>query len=272
VHTVERDLGRLGVGEALRLALADRVWLKASYEWATRMPQPEEVFGNAVRIVDNLELRPERSHNLNLGGVVQLEHRAVGAVLIEAHGFGRLADDLIVLLGSDLHYSYQNVLSARSLGAEGSIAWSTLDDTLALDANATWLELRNDSGEGPFAPYRGDRIPNRPHRTANLGLHLGRTDLVTTTDRLGLDLYTRWTAAFYRGWESVGIATFKQEVPGQLTHTAAVSYAVRQHPDLGRRSVHAALEVDNLTDADRFDEFGVQRPGRAVYGKVGVHW
>ena len=30
----------------------------------------------------------------------------------------------------------------------------------------------------------------------------------------------------------------------------------------------ATLEVDNLTDAKVFDNFGVQRPGRAFYLKI----
>ncbi|MEZ4323389.1 MAG: TonB-dependent receptor [Myxococcota bacterium] len=269
---VDRSTQRLGAGDGLRIAVADRVWLKASYEWATRLPSPEEVFGNGVRIVDSLELAPETSHNVNLGANVQLAHPDAGALTVDVQGFGRFARDLIVLLGNDARFSYQNVFGARSVGVEASAAWSTPGGWLGFDANTTWLDLRNTSDEGTFGAYAGDRIPNRPWWMANGAVHLARHDLATDGDRLGLDVHSRWVHGFFRGWESVGAVQFKQEVPAQLSHTVALTYAVRADPDHGERVLHGSIEVDNLTDARLYDDFGVQRPGRAVYGKLGARW
>lgn len=272
VTRVDRATQRLGVGEGLRWSPAAPLQLKASYEWATRLPSPEEIFGDGVRIIDNLELAPESSHNLNLGGALQLERPQLGRLSLELQGFGRFTEDLIVLLGNDARYSYQNVFGARSLGVEASAAWSTPGEALGLDLNTTWMDLRNTSAEGTFGAYAGDRVPNRPYQMANGGLHLARRGLFSAYDRLGLDLYTRWVRAFYRGWESAGAVQFKQVVPAQLSHAAALTYAVHLDLERGLYQVHGSVEVDNLTNADLYDNFGVQRPGRAVNGKLGFRW
>lgn len=66
---VERDRTTQlpGVGASTRLRFAEWAYAKASYEWATRLPRAEEIFGDGARVTDNLELLPERSHNANIG-------------------------------------------------------------------------------------------------------------------------------------------------------------------------------------------------------------
>ena len=51
---------------------------------------------------------------------------------------------------------------------------------------------------------------------------------------------------------------------GTVTHAAGVSWNLDHYPWRGT----ATLEVDNFTDAKVFDNFGVQRPGRAYSLKV----
>lgn len=263
---VDRTTSRFGLGDGLRVDLTRHLWLKLGYEWATRRPTPEEIFGDAVLVVDNLELRPETSHNANLGLVLRGPETATGRHRLDLHGFLREARDLVVLLGTDRNFAYHNVFGARSMGVEGAVGWTSPGDWLAVDLNGTWLDLRNGSSEGTFGAYAGDRIPNRPWLFANANLRLGASDVAVADDRLTLDLYSRYVHSFFRGWESVGLAEFKQTIPAQLSHTLALTYAVET--DRGR--VGASVEVQNLTDADLYDFFGVQRPGRSVYGKLTV--
>jgi len=264
----DRTSDRLGLGDGLRIQLAEPLWLKASYEWATRLPTPEEIFGDGVLVLDNLDLAPEVSHNVNLGVTLDTRRTPAGDFLVDVQGFGRFADDLIVLLGNDRTFSYFNVFGARSIGVEGAIGWSSPGDWVRLDGNATWMDFRNTSTDGTFGDFAGDRIPNRPWLFANGSLGLGASGVVVPDDRLTLDLYTRFVRAFFRGWESVGIVQFKQEVPDQLSHALAVTYAV----NTGARRVSASVEIQNVTNAALFDFFGVQRPGRAVFGKVRTSW
>jgi len=55
VETLENSTFRVGAGASLRLFLTDTLFAKASYEHATRLPDPDEYFGDAGLIVRNLE-------------------------------------------------------------------------------------------------------------------------------------------------------------------------------------------------------------------------
>jgi vitamin B12 transporter len=259
---LQRDVWRGGVGDALRLRLTDEVMLKASYEWATRLPSVDEVFGDGILVQPNLNLRPEVSHNVNLGALFDRD-TAIGEFGGEINAFARLADQLILLLGNDRYFTYQNVWSARILGVEGNAGWIAPGEWATLDASVTLQDVRNASDEGTFGDFEGDRVPNRPWLLGALGASARRRSVATAGDEVVVFGNSRYVHDFYRGWESLGRPEYKQVVPSQLTHSLGVTYALRRSG-----SILTTVEVQNLTDARVFDSFGVQRPGRALFVKV----
>jgi vitamin B12 transporter len=258
-----QDSHNLGAGASLRLRLVRPLWLKASYERATRLPSPYEIFGDGVLILANLGLLPEQSHNANLSLTLDWGRTRAGDFRAELNGFFRQADNLIVLLGNDMVFSYQNVYTARSQGLEAGAGWTSPGSYLSVDGNLTWQSLRNHSDEGTFRDFKGDRIPNRPWLFANLSARLQKPGVSGSNDALSLAYHLRYVNSFYRGWESLGLREFKQVVPDQTTHTLALTYLAR-----GRLTQSWTAEIQNLTDARTFDYFGVQRPGRAFFAKV----
>ncbi|MBL0697990.1 TonB-dependent siderophore myxochelin receptor MxcH [Comamonas sp. JC664] len=259
----DQSTERVGVGDSLRLFLPYGVLAKASYEFATRLPGPDELFGDGVLVLSNLRLRPEVSHNANLEFSLEDWRTRAGSFRGSVGGFARLADQLIVLLGNDTTLSYQNVFAARSVGVEASAGWTLPGDWLALDANTTWQDFRNAGGGGTFEAFKGDRIPNRPWLFANASARLQRRALLQPSDTAALVFTSRYVHGFFRGWESQGLREFKQTVDAQLVHTLALSYVRQGAPTLG-----GTLEVFNLTNARTYDFFGVQRPGRALSVKL----
>ncbi|MBX3158911.1 MAG: TonB-dependent receptor [Deltaproteobacteria bacterium] len=249
---------RFGIGDGVRYRVTPRLAAKASYEWATRLPSVDEVFGDGILVHPNLALAPERSHNANAG--FRLE---AGGAIAEANLFARLADRMIVLLGDDRFFTYQNVFAARILGIEGTAGWVAPGEWLSVEGTATVQDLRNASSEGTFGAFEGDRIPNRPWLLGALGATIRRRDVARRGDELALFASSRYVHAFFRAWESSGLRELKQVVPSQLVHGAGITYAVR-----GATPVVTTIEVQNLTDARAFDAFGVQRPGRALFVKL----
>lgn len=255
---------RFGVGDALRYKLEDWLWAKVSYEYATRLPNPDEIFGNGVLILPNLELAPEVSLNSNYGVQFDLSTEEKGRFTGEVNFFRRESDQLIVLLGNALFFQHHNVFEAVSKGVELSGGWTSPEGRFSLDANTTYQSVRNVSTDGAFADFAGDRIPNRPWYFANASATWRRPNLIQGGDALSLSLDTRYVHKFFRGWESQGLAEFKQFVPSQLTHGARAGYQFKSGP----WKITSSLEVQNLTNAKVFDVFGVQRPGRAVFFKI----
>jgi vitamin B12 transporter len=260
----ESDSHTAGVGDAFRFQVMPWLMAKVSYEYATRLPRPDEVFGDGVLVLANLELEPEVSHNANIGPRIEYRDDTIGEWTLDVNAFLRESDRLVVLLGNDRFSSYQNVYRARSLGIENAATWDMPGRFFGLDGTFTWQDVRNASNSGTFGAYEGDRIPNRPYLFASWGAHLRIADLPGAQDTLEPFYSGRYVHGFFRGWESQGLRQFKQVVDTQITHTGGVSWSFDHYPYRG--SVTA--EADNFTDAKVFDNFGVQRPGRAFYLKV----
>ncbi len=260
---LNQDFHTLGYGEQLRYRFAPWLWAKLSYERATRLPRADEVFGDGVLILPNLRLIPERSHNGNLGLTLGLQQTRAGAFRSDVNAFLRHAENLIILLGNDMVFNHQNVFTARSQGLETSAGWTSPGDFFSLDGNVTWQSLRNASSKGAFKDYRGDRIPNRPYLFGNLSARARKANVSSQRDELSLAYHLRYVNGFFRGWENVGLREFKQTVPSQTTHTLALTYIAR-----GALTQTWTAEIQNLTDAKVFDNFGVQRPGRAFFMKL----
>jgi vitamin B12 transporter len=259
----QRDLA--GVGNMLRTVLVDDYLLcKVSYEYSTRLPDAYEVFGNAVLILANLELEPETSHNANLGPQLDLRGSKAGDFWLEVNAFVRDSRDLIVLLGNDRYFTYQNVFRARALGIENFFKWTSPGRYVTLDGMFSYLDQRNVSDQGTFGDFKGDRIPNRPWMFSSWGGYLRFDDVLLKRDRIEPFYLGRFVHEFYRGWESVGLREFKQVVPRQISHTVGVTYTTH----VGRGNLHVTFDVQNLADAKLYDRFGVQRPGRGYYLKV----
>jgi vitamin B12 transporter len=253
-----------GVGDSVRLRVNEWLLVKASYELTTRFPRPDETFGDGRLIKANLELKPEISHNANLGPRLEIKKTSAGDFVLDTSGFLRQSDQLIVLLGNERSFSYQNVYAARALGVQGEVEWTAPGRYLNLQGSATYEDTRNDSGQGTFGAFDGDRIPSRPWLFGSWQAKLRFAKLFRPSDQLEPFYLGRYVHEYYRGWESQGLREFKQVVDAQTIHGAGITYSFRT--DAVNASV--TLEVHNLTDAKAYDFYGVQKPGRAFYAKV----
>jgi TonB family protein len=258
----DRETHRVGLGDSLRYFFAEWLYAKASYEWATRLPRADEIFGNAFPVQPNLGLEPELSHNLNIGLTLDAPIGAAGALRGDVNGFARDADQLIVLVGDEQTATYQNVYSARSLGVEAAAGWTSPGEFLELDANLTYVDFRNTSSTGAFEKYEGQRIPNRPYLMSNGSARVQVREVAAPRDELALVWSTRYVHEFFRGWE--GLGTNKLTVDSQLLHNVALTYLVRK----AATELTFTGEVQNVTDQAAYDFFGVPRPGRAFYFKA----
>ncbi|MEO1267346.1 MAG: TonB-dependent receptor, partial [Myxococcota bacterium] len=250
----------LGVGDGLLWSPFSWFSVRASYEWATRLPEADELFGNGQLIQPNLELRPERSHNANLATLWSIPLGDDASLDAEVQGFVRSTEDLIFLVNYGLTSNYENIAAVDTRGLE--VGMNLRPATWAsVGGNLTWLDARNRSLEGQFARFDGERIPNMPYLTGNVH--------TTLTMRPGSHLvqgytYGRYVHEFFRFWEGEGDRGQKLTVPSQWNWTVGTSWSAPS------RQVSVSLEVQNILDARNFDSFGVELPGRSVHAKLTV--
>jgi vitamin B12 transporter len=257
---------RQGVGDALRFRFTPWLYAKLSYEYATRLPRPDEVFGNGVLIDANLELEPEVSHNANFGPRVELKRTPLGSFMFDVNAFLRDSEQLILLLGgrADI-FTYQNVYSARAIGLENALGWESPGRYVSLEGALTWQDIRNTSSEGTFGRYEGDRIPNLPYLFGSWGASVRLTGMPEPQDSLEPFYSGRYVHDFFRTWESLGTdSPHKDKINAQARHSVGVSWIVSR----SFARITTTLELDNVSDAKVFDNYGAQRPGRAFYLKL----
>ncbi|MEM6736238.1 MAG: TonB-dependent receptor plug domain-containing protein [Bacteroidota bacterium] len=259
-----RQTSDFGAGNSFRFRINQHWNIKASYEWATRLPRPQEIFGDAELIVDNLELEPERSNNVNLEFKFQTNKSTKSNWEMGLTWFLRHANNLIVLLGDEERFQYNNVFTAVSRGAEGVITWTSPNERFLIEANSTFQDFRNVSSKGAFGRFDGDRIPNRPYFFANSGASYRWSSVFKEQDEMSFFANARFVNEFFRGWESAGRRDTKQVIPSQFVQNTGLTHKVQ----LGELVTAITIEIQNVSNAKVFDFFGVQKPGRSYFFKM----
>lgn len=256
---------RAGGGAALRFRVTDALYVKGSYEYATRLPAPDQLYGDAAQLIDaNLRLSPESAHNGNLSVTLDQDATSVGALRGQLALFARRVDDLIFLFTTPTARKYENVERATAVGVEGNVGFTSPGRWISLDANATYQDYRNRAQSGQFAAYQGARMANQPYLFANLLAQLFARGLMPEGDELSLSYRASYVHNFIVGWENANPGGLKLRVPAQLVHGMGVALLLAR----GKATIGAALELHNLTNARVYDYLGVQLPGRMVAAKV----
>lgn len=264
VQDLDASGHRFGIGDSLRFRFFKYLSAKASYELATRIPSVDELFGDSLYIIPNVEVLPETSHNANAGLLLETRRTPAGNFTVAADWFLRNIDNLIVALAESTGaIQYKNVAGAKIWGIEGSFQWISPGSWVIIDGNATWQDARNVSKSGTFQDFDGERIPNRPWLFGNWSARLQWLNILTSDDGLAPFYSGRYVHEFFRNWEGIGDKDFKAAVDAQISHNFGISY---WNSTPMRTSI--TFEVENMTDARLYDFFGVQKPGRAYSVKV----
>lgn len=108
------------------------------------------------------------------------------------------------------------------------------------------------------------RMPNLPYRYANINANFYWNDLFVKGNVLSIGYDSYWQHDFPLYWENLGDKDSKNMVPEQFSHNLSLSYTMKN----GRYNV--SFECRNFTDAQLFDNFSLQKAGRAFYGKFRV--
>lgn len=249
-----------GYGLASRYAINEHVGIRASYEHAYRLPEQVEVLGDGVNIIANLNIRPESSHNLNLGLDVSATHEQ-HYYRFDLSAFYRNATDFIYSIPSGSYSSqYLNEGKVRILGGEAEAQYK-FSDLVELTLNASYQRSEQTQEyiygtQTRYATY-GNMIPNQPWLFGNLFFSLGKNDWLGKDTRIQFDWSTQYLHSFFLTWEAWGSAQSRNVIPSQLLHNAGITYSLKQ------KKYNISIESRNLGDVLAYDNFRQQKPGRS---------
>lgn len=254
-----------GYGAAFSFAVLPNVTLLTSAEKAVRLPNENEVFGDATENTsDNPNLRYESSENFNLGfrlGAFKLNKHSF---FFAANGFVRDIKDRIGRpLSSQINNDIQvlgfvNQGNAKSKGFDFEFNY-TFNNNFNLSFNTSKLELTTLNRYNVKTP-----LPNEPFLTINVGANYMFKDVIAKKSQLNV-FYSylfvdTFNFLFLDGANLAGADFF--DVPQQNIHDIGLSYV------FPNKKFIASFDAKNITNRQVYDNMGVQKPGRAFYFKL----
>jgi outer membrane receptor protein involved in Fe transport len=260
-------INNYGYGVTGRLKVSKTTGLKFSYEKAYRLQEVEEMFGDGLTIMANPVLRPEQGNNYNAGffqGFTFGKHY----LFFEGGAFYRNAKDFIYAVPYERNNAmqFENKSSVLIKGGEAELRY-TFSELLSFTVNATYQNAINTTqfvkagSTIPEATYL-NKIPNRPWFFANADFGIGKSNVIAKNDRVQFNYNSQYVNWFYLTWEAYGDKRGKAIIPTQVIHNASAAYSFLN----GKYNV--SLEARNFTNALAFDNFKLQKPGRAFNVKL----
>lgn len=268
-----RSIDYLGYGAAGTWFMPLGFQMKASYEKAYRLPTIEEMFGDEDLEIGDISLRPEASHNINLN----ISYNAtLGSHTVYAEaGFiyrdtrDYIQRNILALSGGKSAATYVNYGKVDTKGISASVRYS-YSKWISLGGNFTLMNVRDNmpTAQGSTAEnlsYK-ERMPNLPYMFADSDINLYWRGLGRKSNVLTVTYDNQYTHSFCYYTANIGSNNDDYIVPDQFAHNLTVSYGI------GNGRYNLSLECRNFTNARLYDNFSLQKAGRAFYGKVRIYF
>jgi len=253
---INATFSELGYGAVMSYNPIKSLTLKSSYEKAFRLPESYEILGDGLFTRPNFELEPETSNNFNVGYRLKI-HLDKFNIQHETNLFYRESTNFIRFIALGLFGEYENLASVTSKGIESGITTS-YNNRLELQFNLTYQDLTDQEKFDEGIPNTNfeRKLPNVPYLFLNT-----RFGANFFQKKLNIFWNIRFVEEFFLTWEELGNREGKNRIPSQLVHGLDVDYAFNN----GKYNLSAS--INNLTNKLVFDNFRIQKPGRAFYLK-----
>lgn len=268
-----RNVSSWGYGAAGTCFILPELQVKLSYEKAYRLPTIEEMFGDEDLESGDIGIRPENSDNLNLniswsGKMGDHSLYAEGS-LVFRDTKDYIQRNVQDLSGGRENATYTNYGKVLTKGYNLSVRYM-FRNVLSVGGNFTQMDVRDNEkyqigttgGMVENLGYKA-RISNVPYRFADYDVTFywhrlgGRGNLLTLT------YDSQYTHRFSYYPEIFGSVN-DFYVPNQFAHNLTLSYSMKE----GRYNF--SLECRNFTNEKLYDNFSLQKAGRAFYAKFRV--
>lgn len=267
------SVSAMGYGAAGTYFILKSLQAKLSYEKAYRLPTNEEMFGDEDLETGDISLRPENSDNVNLN-LSYNETFGKHSVYVEGGLIYRNTKDYIQRNISDLSggkygATYVNHGRVETKGYNISVRYG-FANWVSVGGNFTQMNVRDNvktvtSGTNQESLTYGARMPNLPYQFANSGVTFYWRNLWKKGNTLSVTYDNLYMHSFPLYSEAVGSES-EFVVPTQFSHNLTLSYGIQN----GRYNI--SFECRNLTNEKLYDNFSLQKAGRAFYGKVRVYF
>ncbi len=266
VNRITKRTSFNGYGISMSYRLFDQFYFLGSVEKAIRLPDETELFGsNADNLLPSFGLNPEESTNFNIGfnsGVFYFRDHGIS---LNATFFQRDVKGMIreALDSRGVFTQYENLDDVLSKGVDVEFNYS-YKERLNVSLSVSKFDVlfnKKYNKDGAVYNYYKTQIRNEPSFKYNANLSYVFKNVIDKGDRLGVNYNVYYVEKFLRNWSNVGGKNL-DEIPTQSPHDIGLSY------EFSGGKMSLSLNAKNIFNQRIYDNFGLQKPGRAFYGKV----
>ena len=270
-----RTVDSWGYGAAGTYFILPGLQAKLSYEKAYRLPTIEEIFGDEDLESGEITIRPESSDNVNLNlnysKTVGKHSFYVEGGLVYRNTKDYIQRNVQDLSGGKESATYTNYGKVLTKGYNLSARYG-FSRWLSVGGNFTQMDVRDhektqigsSSGAVENLAYKS-RMPNVPYRFADFDVNFYWRNLWKKGNLLTVTYDNQYMHSFSYYSQAIG-KNSDFYVPNQFSHNLSLSYSLKH----GRYNL--SLECRNFTDENLYDNFSLQKAGRAFYGKIRIHF
>ncbi|MFI3305972.1 MAG: TonB-dependent receptor [Rikenellaceae bacterium] len=267
-----RHSSNLGYGAAATyFILPQRLQSKVSYERAYRLPTSTEMFGDTDLEVGTFEIDPETSDNININLVYTQTFNDKHFLRLDGSLIYRNTYDYIMRSTSSdgTSASYKNYGQVKTKGYS-IIARYDYDRHFSIGGTFNSINPRDaekyeTEGSEKLNITYNMRVPNQPYLYGNGDATFNYYNLFSKHDQISLIYDVFFQNEFTLYWEEIGYSDTKAKVPTQLSHNITLNYSFRNN------RYNLSFEARNITNEKLYDNYSLQKAGRAFYGKFRVN-
>ena len=252
------QIGRI---EAMKYEAFRGFHLKASYQRAIRLPNSQELFGDGIITFPAAGLKPEKSHNFNLGFLIDKNDiLGLSRLQFEVNGFYMQVSDMIKLMKQHMAAGYVNAEKVHIKGIETELKLD-ITPTVYAYGNLTYQDLRDVLNYLPGTqapnPTKGLRLPNIPYLFANFGAEYHRDQLFKNW-HIKAFWDGKFTDEFFYFWELTELQ--KRRIPRSFVNDIGLLLTYKN-------KYSVALECHNMMNKEVWDQFRQPLAGRTFHLK-----
>ena len=268
VNELKQKMDENGYGLTMSYALLPYLHLLTSVEKAVRMPSEDEIFGNMTGetlLLSSFDLKPERSTNFNIGfnfGSYKINKHAFN---LNATFFFRNTEDMIresYTTGNETSSQFKNLENVETRGLDVELNYN-YDDKINFRFNASKFDVLFNTQydeRGNVYNYYRTQICNEPSFKLNSNITYYHSNFIQKGSRASIYYNINYVNGFLRSWE-MGTRNI-DKVPAQYPMDLGLTYA------FPKNKIVLSLDAKNILNEQAFDNFGLQKPGRAFFGKI----
>ena len=261
-----RSINSMGYGAAGTYFILSGLQVKVSYEKAYRLPTIEEMFGDEDLEMGDIGIKPESSDNLNLNLSYNKtfgKHSIyVDGGLIYRNTKDYIQRNIADLSGGKYAATYINYGKVLTKGYNISARYG-FGKWLSIGGNFTQMNVRDNmktsiSSSAANLAY-GERMPNLPYMFADSDVSFYWRNFWKKGNTLTMSYDNQYLHSFTYYSSNLGSNKGDYVVPNQFSHNLALSYSLQN----GRYNI--SFECRNFTNEKLYDNFSLQKAGRAFY-------